>query len=360
MTVKPRIAVIGTGWWATDYHLPGLQANSECIISAICDADPGRLQKAATAYQVSRAYTSYQEMLANEDLDAAVIATPHATHYEIAIACLKRGLHLLIEKPMTLYAQHARHLVRLAEVQGKALMVCYPHNYTPQVQRARQVIRSGELGEVHYVINSFTSNMTHFLGGNVSPDNPPIRYFKIQGPSEAYNQPELMGGGQGHLQLTHGLGMLFYATGLRAGSVNARMSNHGRPLDMVNAITVEFENGALGIIGSSGKARVGTGVVLNIYCEEGCFVYDSLVKAAVLQRINGAPEDLASLAFWGPRYSVVDNFVGVILGRQANESPGENGLRVVEVLDAAYRSAQQGGTAVRIDDLYQETDAKEV
>jgi predicted dehydrogenase len=353
MTIKARIAVIGTGWWATDYHLPSLRSNPDAEVSAICDTDPGRLQKAAEAYQVSRTYTDYREMLAKEELDGVVIATPHATHYEIARDCLARGLHLLIEKPMTLYAKDARHLVQLAEEQGKEITVCYPYPYMPQVERARQVVCSGELGEVHYVVNSFTSDMTHFLGGKVSADNPPYTRFKVQGPSDAYNRPELMGGGQGHLQLTHGLGLMFFVTGLRAKCVNARMNNHGRVLDMVDALTVEFENGALGIIGSSGMTRAGSGVLLNVFCKEGYYVLDSLVRAAAIHRTDGTHEDLTQLSYGGARYPATENFVGIILGRQTNGSPGENGLRVVEVLDAAYRSVQQNGRTVKIEDLYQ-------
>ena len=357
MTNKARIAVIGTGWWATDFHLPGLKANPDAEITAMCDTDPLRLSKAAAAYPDGRTYSDYREMLAHEDLDAAIIVTPHATHYTIARDCLERGLHLLIEKPMTLFAGDARELVNLAAAQGKELMVGYPYLYSPLAQRAHVVVSSGELGPIHYVINSFTSDMTHFLGGNVSSENPPITHYKVHGPSDAYNRPEQMGGGQGHLQLTHGLGLMFYVTGLRAQVVNARMSNHGRKMDMADALTVEFDNGALGIIGSSGEARVGAGVMLKVLCESGACNFDSALQAAVLQRKDGESEDLSKLGRWGGRYSVTDNFVQVVLGRAANGSTGENGLRVVEVLDAAYRSAQQDGRAVRIEELYRQTGA---
>jgi predicted dehydrogenase len=352
MSNKARIAVIGTGWWATDYHLPGLKANPDAEVVAICDTDPVRLEKAAAAYPAGRAYSDYHAMLANEELDGAMVITPHSTHYAIARDCLERGLHLLIEKPMTLYARDARELVALAAEKGKELMVGYPYLFSPPAQRAHAVVSSGELGQVHYVVSSFTSDMTYYLGGNVSKEKSIENRYKVQGPSDAYNRPELMGGGQGHLQLTHGLGLMFYITGLRARSVNARMSNHGRKMDMVDALCVEFDNGALGIVGSSGVARVGSGTLLSVLCDEGACNFDTALQAAVLQRKDGKPEDLYKLGHWGSRYSVTDNFVAVVLGRAANGSTGENGLRVVEVLDAAYRSAQQDGQSVRIDDLY--------
>jgi predicted dehydrogenase len=352
MSRKARIAVIGTGWWATDYHLPGLRSHPDAEVTAICDPDPERLRKAAEAYEVSKTYADYKEMLAREELDGAIVVTPHATHYPIARACLERGLHLLLEKPMTLFAREAGELVRMAEEKGKALMICYPYHYMPQALRASAVIRSGELGEVQYAISSFTSDMTNFLGGRVSAENPPTTRFKVQGPSQAYNDPEMMGGGQGHLQLTHSIGLLFFVTGLRARRVYARMSNHGRQVDMVDAMTVEFENGALGLIGGSGLARVGAGMSLSVYCADGCFVGDTVARGSAILRKDGSREDLAQAWSRGNPYPVPHNFVGVVLGREENGSPGENGVRVVEVLDAAYRSAKEEGRGVFVDELY--------
>ncbi len=352
MTHKARIAVIGTGWWATDYHLPGLRSHPDAEVVAICDPDPGRLKKAAEAYEVRKTYADYKEMLTLEELDGAIVATPHATHFAIARDCLARGLHLLVEKPMTLYAQDARELVRLAREQSKELLICYPYQYMPQALRAQKVIRSGEIGEVQYVICSFTSDMTTILGGKVSAENPPHTRFKVHGPSEAYNKPELMGGGEGHLQLTHSIGLMFFVTGLRARRVYARMQTHDFAMDMVDAMLVEFENGALGMVGGSGLARVGAGMALTIYCQEGSFVADSAARAAAIHRKDGSREDLSQVWYRGNPYPVPHNFIGVILGREENGSPGENGLRVVEVLDAAYRSAKEEGRGVLIEELY--------
>ena len=359
MSDKARIAVIGTGWWATDYHLPGLRSHPDAEVTAICDPDPERLRKAAEAYEVSKTYADYKDMLAREELDGAIVATPHATHYPIARDCLERGLHLLVEKPMTLYARDAADLVRLAAEQGKALMICYPYQYTPQALRARQVMASGELGEVQYVISTFTSDMTKILSGKVSAENPPTKWYKVHGPSEAYNKPELMGGGQGHLQLTHSIGLMFFVTGLRARRVFAQMRKHGYALDMVDAMTVEFENGALGMVGGSGLAQVGSGMGLSVYCQQGSFVADSAARAAAIHHKDGHREDLSQVWYRGNPYPVPHNFVGVILGREENGSPGENGLRVVEVLDAAYRSAAEDGRGIFIDELYPKTDKNE-
>src|SRR5437870_2539444 len=100
MPSKARIAVIGSGWWATQAHIPGLLVNPDATLVALCDADPARLQAAASAYGIELTYQDYQLMLEQEQLDAVVIATPHATHYQIACDALAHDLHVLVEKPM--------------------------------------------------------------------------------------------------------------------------------------------------------------------------------------------------------------------------------------------------------------------
>ena len=111
MVARARIAVIGTGWWATYTHIPAVQASADAELVAICDRDPVRLAAAADAYAVTQRHTGFRVMLDQETLDGVIIATPHATHYAIARDCLDHGLHVLIEKPMTLHATEARDLV---------------------------------------------------------------------------------------------------------------------------------------------------------------------------------------------------------------------------------------------------------
>ncbi len=137
MPERARIAVIGTGWWATYTHIPGLLEYPAAELVAIADRDPERLRIAATTYGIARAYEDYRAMLAQETLDGVIVATPHATHYAIARDCLARGIHVMVEKPLTLHATEARELVQLARARGRALLVGYPYNLKPQALRAR-------------------------------------------------------------------------------------------------------------------------------------------------------------------------------------------------------------------------------
>ena len=98
---KARIAVIGTGWWSTYTHIPGLQTYTGAELVALCDQDKDKLQAAEAEYKVGRIYTDYRDMLDKEQLEGVIVATSHASHYEIARYCLEHDLHVMIEKPMT-------------------------------------------------------------------------------------------------------------------------------------------------------------------------------------------------------------------------------------------------------------------
>lgn len=157
----------------------------------------------------------------------------------------------------------------------------------------------------------------------------------------------------GHLQMTHPIGYLLYVTGLRAKRVQAVMSNLDLKVDMVDAFSVEFENGSVGVIGGTGNALSSYRMAVAVYCQRGCYIVDTLARYAEIRDANGTLKKLG----WQPRsrkpYAVTRNFIEVLLGKAENKSPGEVGLRVVELLDAAYRSAREQGRPVLIEELYQ-------
>jgi len=344
--------VIGAGWWSTYTHIPALQANPSAELVALCDADDQRLQAAAQAYGVERTYTDHQIMLANEELDGIVIATPHATHYRLAKDSLARGLHVLVEKPMVLYATHAQELVELAAQHGRELIVGYPWHYGPHARHARELIQSGALGAVQYVSCTFSSHIIELLRGRDGSERNTA--YPVHGPGAVYSQPHLSGGGMGHLQITHSAGLMFFVTQLRARRVHALMRNHGLSLDLVDTMTVEFEDGALGTVGGTGNG-IHRKLDLQIHCERGCIDMDMIADTTVVrygderqETLDPPNEETPSY----PRFAPADNLVDIVLGRAENQSPAIIGWRTVELLDAAYRSAQADGQAIAVADLY--------
>ena len=212
-TDKARIAVIGAGWWATFTHIPGIRDNPDAELVAVCDRSAEALERVVKAYGPIKTYQDTREMLAAEKLDGAIVATNHATHYEITKACLEAGLHVLLEKPMVLHANEAHELVRLAEQKGCQLIIGYPWPFTDLVRQARAVIQSGELGAIQLINCLYASMVIEFYRGNDQAYQSLFNY-PVTGPGSVYADPKASGGGQGHLQITHAAGSLFFVTGL--------------------------------------------------------------------------------------------------------------------------------------------------
>ena len=147
MTKKARIAVVGTGWWATAAHIPSLLENDSAELVALCDQNEAKLTLTGQAYGLDRLYTNVGDMLDKEALDGAIVATNHTSHYTVARDCLQGGLYTLIEKPMTLFASEARELIELARSHNVEVSMGYNHVYKPYTVRAREIVQSGALGE---------------------------------------------------------------------------------------------------------------------------------------------------------------------------------------------------------------------
>ena len=364
MADKALIGAIGAGWWSTYAHLPTIQEHPEAELVALADVRPEVAAKAAKVYGVERAYTDYREMLANEALDGVVVAVWHAAHYEVARACLERGLHLLLEKPMVLTAPHARDLCRLAAERGLEIIMGYTWHYLPMSPRAQQVIQSGRLGRIHYISDIFSSAPLNLYRGDDHADRADMAsQYPVFGPGDVYSDPERSGGGQGHLQVTHSAALMFYLTGLKPVSVIALMDNFDVRVDVVDAMIVRLNNGALANVGSTGATAGGEGKLdIQVYGEKGWVDMDYIAVKGAVQYADGQVEDLTPAPdtpdlsykeyYLYPAHLPVRNLIELILGRAPNLSPAEYGWRTVELLDAAYRSAALGGKEVSVASLY--------
>jgi len=345
-----KAAVIGTGWWATTTHIPALKEHADAELVALCDIDEARLAAASSAFEIERRYTDHVELLARERPDAVVVATTHATHFTIARDCLEAGAHVLIEKPMTLTAEDARILCDLAKRNGRALLVGYPGNYTQNARKVRKELETGRYGQIQIVQSVFNSYCADLFAGHDRSDTPGA--YAVHGPGDVYSKPEHSGGGHGHLQLTHAAGLLTFTTGLRTKAVQARMANHGLPVDLVNVLLVEFEGGGLGTLSGTSNSFLPSST-LTIGCSNATLELNLhsgalSIREAGLDRVALPPNEGVDL-----RLAPVRNLIGAARGTEEPVSTGEVGLGAAEILDAAYRSAREGGRRVAAEELYQ-------
>src|ERR1700735_1455526 len=111
---KVRIGVIGAGWWATFAHIPAVKSHPGAELIAVQSRDKTKAEKIARDFGAKYPCTDIQELLALKELDAVIVASTPNVHFAQARAALERGLHVLIEKPMTFTADEARELVETA------------------------------------------------------------------------------------------------------------------------------------------------------------------------------------------------------------------------------------------------------
>ena len=138
----PRIGVVGTGWWATQAHLPALSAYDGAEVAALADPDPRKLATAAERFGVGTTFEDANELFTSGLVDGVLIAVPHVHHYPLAKAALDSGLHVMLEKPMVLESAHAWDLVDTAEARQLHLMLGYTYQFTA---RCRARGRPGQL-----------------------------------------------------------------------------------------------------------------------------------------------------------------------------------------------------------------------
>ncbi len=343
---KARVGVIGAGWWSTEHHIPSLLGYERAELVGIADPKPQKLQQAAEHYGVEGRYEDYLDLLAAPDLDGVVIAIPHAYHHEVARDALDAGLHVLVEKPMVLKAAQAWDLVRRADEKGLHLSVGYTFQHTRHAKKAKETIQSGSIGEIQFVSGLFASMVERYLRGIGDAYRGVFGYPVTPPEDDTYSDPNIAGGGQGHTQITHAMGMVFWVTELRAAEVFALMANFDLAVDLVDAVSYRMDNGAVGTMGATGSLRPDQPQVhgLIYYGSQGFLRQDLANGRMDIHYNDGTSEKLDELADGElyPAHMPARSFVDLILGDAENVAPGRFGAYTVEFLDAAYTSAASG------------------
>ncbi|HEY2082041.1 MAG TPA: Gfo/Idh/MocA family oxidoreductase [Verrucomicrobiae bacterium] len=342
-----HIGIIGAGWWATFAHIPAVNSHPHARLLAVQSRGKSKAEKIARDFRAKYACTRLEEMLALKDLDAVIIASTPNVHYTQAKAALERGLHVLIEKPMTFTAGEARELVEIAARKKLQLLISCPWHFTAHGIEARRLIRSGSLGEIKMISVLMTNPIDKLLRGiNTSPTHG-MRDVYIEPCEGSYNDPAIAGGGQIYCQVSHAAAYMTFLTGLRAAEVFARFDRDGSRNDIYNALTITLENGALVNLASTAATPV---------CERNYEVRVFGSKAILqLELWRGTMhlinfddqhtefEPLGTDEIY-PERSPALNFIDAILGNSSNGSPGELGLAAMEVIEAACESAQTNRT----------------
>ncbi len=330
---KIRVGAIGCGYWGPNLIRNFMEIPSSTLV-AVADKREDRLQQVKTWYPAVEVTDNYEDLF-EMGLDAVVIATPPATHFDIAYRCLSQGLHVLVEKPLTLSSRHSEELIRIAEMNDRTLMVGHTFEYNSAVIRLKQLIDRGELGDVYY-IDMVRANLGLFQRKlNVLWDLAP-----------------------------HDLSIVLYLLGMMPISVSA----HGgacvqRGVHDIVYMHLSFPNNVIVHVQSSwlSPRKIRRTTVVG---SQKMVVYDDIEEERIKiydKGVNPPPYTETLEEFhWSYRYGDVitphisfseplrmecQHFLDSIINRTTPQTDGYNGLRVVQLLEAAEKSLQNGGAA---------------
>jgi predicted dehydrogenase len=143
------VAVVGVGYWGPNlvrnaWEIDGLR------VAAVCDRDGDRLAPFAQRYPSVRTTARYEEVLAADDIDAVLLATPVGTHHELTRQALRAGKHVFVEKPMAQSSVECRELIALADERSLVLMPGHTFLYSPPARKVKELLDGGELGELFF------------------------------------------------------------------------------------------------------------------------------------------------------------------------------------------------------------------
>lgn len=148
---KFKAGVIGCGSIAQALHLPGYANHPAVELAAACDPVEQRREEAVSRFGVERTYSDYREMLESEQLDVVSVATPNRFHAEQAVAALKAGAHVLLEKPAALSMKEIAQIKAAVGKSGKVLIVGYSHRFHRGNLKAKRMVEAGVIGEPYMI-----------------------------------------------------------------------------------------------------------------------------------------------------------------------------------------------------------------
>ena len=330
MTDTLQIAVIGTGGMAQG-HIGKLLTMPEVALTAFVDNNPQALERTRTKHGSSaknvQTFADYKTMLAEVKPDAVLIVTPHTLHFPMAMNSLDAGCHVLLEKPMVNTVAEAHALLAKIDETKKIVGLGYQRHALPHFRYIKEQIASGEFGEVQFITALQQQDWAKGTAGSWRQD------------------PVQSGGGQINDSGSHLLDIVLWTTGLAPKEVAAFMDNRGTPVDINSALSIVFMNGAHGNISVVGDAA-GWYEDITIWCDRGTFYVrnDGTFRVQGTDGKTFAP-DLSEM----PAGSDIDtNFVYAVLGKEEIAAAPINGLRTIELTEAAWQSARSGGKVMPV------------
>jgi predicted dehydrogenase len=334
-----KVGVIGYGYWGPNLVRNFMEVAGSTVV-AVCDLRPERLAPLKNRYPSIKTLNNCEELFSDTSIDAIAIATPVSSHFDMAMAAIGSGKHVLVEKPLAANSEQAVRLIEEAERRQRVLMVDHTFVYTGAVRKIRELIASNALGEIYYY-DAVRVNL-----GLFQHDVNVIWDLAI-----------------------HDLSIIDYVLPSRAVAVSATgISNIPGQPENVAYITLFFGNPQIAHVHVNWLTPVKVRHTL-IGGSEKMILYDDLEpseKVKVYDKgvtVSQSPEAVYEMLvsyrsgdMWAPRLDTTEalhtealHFINCIADNKQPETNGQAGLRLVRMVEAAERSLRGRGQLVEID-----------
>ncbi|MBN1696520.1 MAG: Gfo/Idh/MocA family oxidoreductase [Spirochaetales bacterium] len=333
-----NIGIVGCGYWGPNL-IRNFRSLTDCRVIKVCDKDDKRLNHMKEIYPEVDTTTDYSSLVDDDRIDAIVVATPVSTHFKLARMALQAGKHTFIEKPMAGSTEECQALNDIAHEKSLVLMVGHTFIYTATVRKIKEIIDSGDIGEVLY-IKSQRLNLGLFQNDiNVTWDLAP-----------------------------HDISIILYLINERPVSVNCVGKAHIHPkIEDVTTLTMDFSNNFFAIIQSSWldprKIREFT-----IIGSKKMIVYDDtepLYKIKIYDQHVKIPHHYDTFGEFQFAYHYGDvyiphikqteplriecqQFIDSIEKGEPSPSDGEAGMQIVRILEASTASLKAEGKKINL------------
>jgi len=333
-----KIGVIGYGYWGPNLVRNFMEAPGSTV-AAVCDLQTERLTQLQLRYPTIRTMGDACALFKDPSLDAIVIATPVSSHFELAMAALKAGKHVLVEKPLASNSEQSRQLIDEAARRQRVLMVDHTFVYTGAVRKIRELITANALGDIYYY-DAVRVNL-----GLFQHDVNVIWDLAI-----------------------HDLSIMDYVLPAKATAVSATGISHvpGQP-ENVAYITLFFENPQIAHVHVNWLTPVKVRHTL-IGGSDKMILYDDLEPSEKVKiydkgiTVSQSPEAVYEMLvsyrsgdMWAPRLDTTEalqteavHFIDCVENQKEPETNGEAGLRLVKIVEAAEKSLRAKGQLVEI------------
>ncbi len=340
-----RVAVVGLGWPGMR-HLEAYLKHPAAEIVAVCDANPTLLASVRHQHQIELGFDNLESLLALDGLDAVSICTPNFLHEPMVCAALAAGKHVLCEKPLAASLEQGERIAAAARASDRVCMVGFSRRYRDDSRAVKALVENGELGTIYHAHTGWLRRRF----------NPSVRGWFLS---------KAQSGGGPLIDLgVHMLDLALWLMGSpKAVSVSGSVSHHfgerlgrGAPVDVEDMASayVRLDNGATVVLetswysfsgatdhvfcellGTRGGAKIDLGTTsptppVEVYVDRGSV---PLVATPVIPTV-----DQTTVSF----SNEIAEFIGAIQEERAPASTVEQGVEILRILDAIYRSAEAG------------------